>query len=102
MFCARYIPGVKREQLAHEFFGLTQDGELMAGITRIFTERSMFCPKFAFEQAQMTRYLSMLKIDICQFVSSQRCDTILKLQEAARRRELEIELQLREQREAPA
>ena len=49
----------------------------------------------------MSRYLSMLKRDIRQFVSTQRCSTLLELQEAARWRELEIELQLREQRQAP-
>ena len=49
----------------------------------------------------MTCYLSMLKTDIRQFVSTQRCDTLMDLQEAARRRELEIELQLKEQRQAP-
>ena len=64
----------------------------MSEITRMFTERVMFCLEFASEQAQMTRYLSMLKMDICQFVAMQRCDTLLDLQEAARRRELEIDL----------
>ena len=43
----------------------------------------------------------MLKRDIRQFVSTQRCETLLELQEAARWRELEIDLQLREQRQAP-
>ena len=50
----------------------------------------------------MARYLSMLKMDIRQFVSTQRCDTLLDLQEVVRRRELEIELQLKEQHQAPA
>ena len=49
----------------------------------------------------MSRYLSMLKGDIRQFVSAQRCETLLVLQEAAMRRELEVELQLRELRQAP-
>ena len=67
----------------------------------MFTERAMFCSEFASEQSQMTRYLSILKTDIRQFVSTQRCDTLLELQEAANRWELEIKLQLREQRSAP-
>ena len=61
----------------------------------------MFCPEFASKQTQMSRYLSMLKRDTRQFVSTQRCETLLELQEAARWRELEIELQLRELRQAP-
>ena len=68
----------------------------------MFTERAMFCLKFASVQAQMSRYMSMLKRDIRQFVSTQRCETLLELQEAAWRRELEIELQMRDQRQAPA
>ena len=92
MFRARYIPRVERERLAQEFLSLRQDGESVTEITRMFTERAMFWPEFASEQSQMTRYLSMLKTDIRQFVSTQRCDTLLELQEAARRRELEIEL----------
>ena len=64
MFRARYIPWVERERLAQEFLSLRQDGESVTKITRMFTERAMFCPEFASEQSQMTRYLSMLKTDI--------------------------------------
>ena len=70
-------------------------------ITRMFTERAMFLPEFASEQSQMNRYLSMLKTDIRHFVATHRCETLLDLQEAARRHELVIELQLKEQRQAP-
>ena len=49
----------------------------------------------------MTRYLSMITTDIRQFIDTQCCDTLLELQEAARRSKLEIKLQLREQRLAP-
>ena len=56
----------------------------------MFAERAMFCPEFASEQAQMNCYLSMLKTDILQFVATQRCDTHLDLQEAARQCELEM------------
>ena len=100
MFRARYIPWVERERLAQEFLEYRQDGETVTEITRMFTERVMFCPEFAFEQVRMTRYLSMLKTDIRQFVATLHCDTLLDLQEATRRCELEIELQLREQRQA--
>ena len=79
MFRTRYVPRVEREWLAHEFLTLRQDGESVMEITRMFTERAMFCPEFASEQSQMTRYLSMLKTDIRQFVSTQRCDTLLDL-----------------------
>ena len=61
----------------------------------------MFFLKFTSKQVQMTRYLGMLKTNIRQFVATQRCSMLLELQEATRRRELEIELQLREERQAP-
>ena len=79
MFCARYIPRVERERLTQEFLSLRQDGESVMEITRMFTKRAMFCPEFTSKQCQMTRYLSMLKNDIRQFVSTQRCDTLLEL-----------------------
>ena len=60
-------------------FEFETGGESMTEITRMFTERVMFCPEFASEQAQMTRYLRMLKADIRQFMSTQRYDTLLEL-----------------------
>ena len=92
MFHVRYIPHVKSERLSQEFLDLRQGTKLVTEITRMFIERAMFFPEFASEQAQMTCYLSMLKTDIRQFVATQRCDTLLELQESAKRRELEIEL----------
>ena len=84
MFCTRYVPRVERERLSQEFLKLEQDSDSVTEITKMFTERAMFCPEFASEQVRMSRYLSMLKRDIKQFVSTQRCSTLLELQEAAR------------------
>ena len=57
----------------------------------------MFCPKFAtLEKDQMTWYLSMLKTEIRQFVSTQRYGSLLNMQEATRQREIEIDLQMKE------
>ena len=47
--------------MAQEFLELKKDSESVMEITRMFTERAMFCPEFASEQAQMSRYPSMLK-----------------------------------------
>lgn len=84
MFSTRYVPRAERERLAHEFLYLSQGTKLMTEITWLFTERAMFYPKFASKQAHMTRYLSMLKTDIRQFVATQRCDSLWDLQEATR------------------
>ena len=54
MFSTRYVPRVERERLAQEFLELKQNSESVTEITRMFTERAMFCPKFALEQAQMS------------------------------------------------
>ena len=72
MFRTRYVPRVEQERLAQEFLTWRQDGESVMEISRMFTERAMFFPEFVLEQSQMTRYLSMLKTDIRQFVSTQR------------------------------
>ena len=45
--------------------------ESVTEITKMFKERAIFCPGFiASEQAQMTWYLSLIKTDIWQFVST--------------------------------
>ena len=65
MFRFGYIPLVERERLAQEYSNLRQGTESVMEITKMFTERAMFCLEFAAsKQAQMTRYLSMLKTDI--------------------------------------
>ena len=51
MFSTRYVLRVERERLAHEFLELKQDSESVTDITKMFTERVMFCPEFASEQA---------------------------------------------------
>ena len=79
MFRTRYISWVERERLSLEFLEMRQGTELVTEITRMFTERAMFCLEFASEQDQMTRYLSMLKTNICQFVATQQCDTLMDL-----------------------
>ena len=55
MFRSRYVPLVEHERLAQEYLDLRQGSKTMMKFTKMFTERAMFCPKFAaFEQAQMT------------------------------------------------
>lgn len=67
----------------------------------MFTERALFRPEFAASDlAKMTQYLSMLKTDIRQFVSTLRYGTLMELQEATRSREIELHLQTRERRQA--
>ena len=79
MFLTRYIPWVEHEGLAQEFLDLRQGTESVIEITRMFTEMAMFCLKFSSEQVEITRYLSILKTDIKQFVATQHCDTLLEL-----------------------
>lgn len=71
-------------------------------ITKMFTERPLYCPEFvASEQAQMTRYLSKLKINIHQFVSTQHYGTLDELQDSTKSQEIMTKIQIREQRQDP-
>lgn len=102
MLRTRYVPLVERERLAHKYLDLRHRIDSVTKITKMFIDRTLFCPEFAAcKQAQMTRYLSMLKKDIRQFVSTQHYGTLVELQEASRRREIELELHTREQRQGP-
>ncbi|XP_052626750.1 uncharacterized protein LOC111890364 [Lactuca sativa] len=82
-----------------EYLDLRQGSETVTEITKMFMERAMFHPEFAAsKQAQMTRYLSMLKTEIRQFVSTQHYGLLLEMQEASRQCEIEIDLQTKELR----
>ena len=61
MFSTRYVPRDEKERLAREFLELRQDLESVTESTGMFIERAMFCPEFVSEQAQKSRYPSMLK-----------------------------------------
>ena len=51
--------------MAQEYLDLRQATETVMEITKMFTKRAMLCPQFAaYEQAQMTHYLSMLNTEI--------------------------------------
>lgn len=64
MFCAKYVPIVERERLEQEYMSLKQM-ESVKEITRMFIERALlWLEDAALEQAQMSRYLSMLKMEI--------------------------------------
>ena len=80
MLHSRYV-SLERERLAQEYLDLRQGSKSVMKITKMSTERAMFCPDFvASKQAQMTRYLSMLKTEIRKFVSIQRYCTLLEIQ----------------------
>ena len=65
----------------------------------MFIKRALFCTKYsALEKAPMAPYLSMLKIEIRQLVSTRCYSTLSELQDAIRRRVIEIETQAREDR----
>ena len=67
-------------------------------ITRMFHERALFFPEhMATEQARMSRYLSILRRDIREFVVNSSYRTFAELQENSRKREIELETQAREE-----
>lgn len=61
-------------------------------ITRMFHERVLFCPEHVSTKRKCkSRYLSLLTRDISMY------QTFAKLQEIARKREIELETQVREE-----
>lgn len=51
MFHSRYVPLVGRERLAQEYLDLRQGSETVTEITKMFTERAIFCPEFPASEA---------------------------------------------------
>ena len=73
----------------------------MAVITRKFHEKAMFCPEqVSSEQARMSRYLIVMRRDIREFVANSTYWTFAELQANARKREIELETQAREEAES--
>ena len=46
-FCMRYVPLVDWERLAQEYLDLRQGTETVYETTKMFTEKTLFCPKCA-------------------------------------------------------
>lgn len=98
MFHAKYIPLTKPEQLAQEYLSLKQTTNSVMEITNIFMEIDLFYPEYdALEEVFMFRYLSMLKTEIRDFVSTQPYRTLTELRSSARMRETELETQRKEE-----
>ena len=67
----------------------------------MFHETTLFCPEHASNgQARMSRYLSILRRDIREFVAKLSYRTFAKLQGNDRKREIELETQVREEAES--
>ena len=59
IFRDEFIPAVKQERLAQEFLSLKQKIETVTEITKMFHERTLFCPEhISTEHAHVTQYLS--------------------------------------------
>ena len=84
--------------MAHEFLSLKQKTKSVTKITMMFHERVLFCLEhMSIEQARMSRYLSILRRDIREFLTNSSYHTFAELQENARKREIELETQAREE-----
>ena len=89
------------ERLAHGFQSLKQKTESVTVITRMFHNRALFCPKHvATEQECMSRYLSILRRDIREFVVNSSYRTFFELHANARRREIQLETHASEDAES--
>ena len=54
MFQTEDVPLVERGRLANEYFSLRQRTESVMDITKMFTERALFCPDYStLKHAQM-------------------------------------------------
>ena len=82
-----------------EFQDLQQTTEIVVEITAKFRERALLVPQYvANEEMKKTRYHSMLRDDIHDFLSFSGCKTLNDMVEKAR--EPEIGLELRRKRKS--
>ena len=82
---------------------LKQTIESVTEFIKMFIERVLFFPMYASsEQVHKSRYLSMLMTKTMEFVSKIQYQTLADMQEHAKRREIELENQRKENRQTQA
>ena len=93
-FEAQYVPRVEQQRIQNEFMSLKQTTETVLEMNNKFMDMLTMCPKYADDEDwQITRYTSMLRSEIREFVSTTDHATLTSLMDAARRREIELDLQ---------
>lgn len=81
-FKAECVQLAERERHAQEYISLKQTLDLVTEITKMLTKRVLFFPEYASsKQVQKSRYLSMLKTEIREFISNNQYKTVEKMQE---------------------
>lgn len=95
IFRAKYVPLVERKRLEHECLSLKQMTKSVPKITKMFKERALFCPEYvASEQAQMSRYLRMLKKEIRECVSTQQHQALTEMHSSTRSKHFSVGIHL--------
>ena len=75
-----------------DFHNLQQTTKTVAEITAKFRERTLLIPQYATdEDLRRTRYHSMMRDNIQEFVSFTGCKTLNKMVEKAREWEMELD-----------
>ena len=91
-FDLEFTPHIEVQRLVGEFHELQQTTETLAEITTKFQERALLIPQYATdEDMRRTRYRSMLRDDIREFVSFTGCKTLNEMVEKAREQEMELD-----------
>mgnify|MGYP001545561034 CR=1 FL=1 len=73
-FDLEFAPHIEVQRLVREFHDLQQTTETVAEITAKFREQTLLIPQYATdEEMRQTRYHSMLRNDIREFVSFTGC-----------------------------
>ncbi|KAL4591583.1 hypothetical protein LXL04_004552 [Taraxacum kok-saghyz] len=91
------------DRLAREFLTLEQTTETIPELNRKFNEMAIFCPQYAADEGmKIARYTGMLRTNIREFVVAYPRTSLADLMEAARRREIELDTQVRKRKAAQA
>jgi hypothetical protein len=98
-FRTQYVPQVEMDRLAREFLTMEQTTETIPELNRKFNEMALFCPQYAADEGmKMARYTQMLRTDIREFVVAYPRTSLAELMDAARRREMEVEMQVQKRK----
>lgn len=91
-FDQEFAPHIEVQRMVMEFHDLQLTIETVAEIIAKFRERALLIPQYATDKdMRRTRYHSMLREGIREFVSFTRCKTLNEMVDKAREREMELE-----------
>ncbi|XP_021991699.1 uncharacterized protein LOC110888481 [Helianthus annuus] len=93
-FLKHHSPKAVINRIKEEFIQLRQKGESIDKITGIFLNKSRLCDELVMTEEQKNYYYNMLSAEYREFMTPSKYETLTKIINTAREREIELKKQI--------